>query len=76
MDLESLVLSLNKKDLAAVEIRTEINHVLGEGTIGYSTVTRYRRRQNFANSSAFPPEECEIQGSVEIDDPVLQALDE
>jgi hypothetical protein len=35
------MLYLNRKDLAAVEIHTEINHVLGEGTIGYSIVRRY-----------------------------------
>jgi hypothetical protein len=34
MDLESIVLYLNKKDLAAVEIHTEINPVRGEGTVG------------------------------------------
>jgi hypothetical protein len=44
MDFESIVLYLSKKDLPAVEIHTEINHVLGEGTIGYSTVTRYFRK--------------------------------
>jgi hypothetical protein len=40
MDLESILLYLNKKDRAAVEIHTKINPLLGEGTIGYSTVTR------------------------------------
>jgi hypothetical protein len=35
------VLDLNKKALAAFDIQTEISHILGEGTIGYSTVTRY-----------------------------------
>jgi hypothetical protein len=34
MDLESIMLYLNKKDLAAVEIHTEIDHILGEDTIG------------------------------------------
>jgi hypothetical protein len=51
MDLESIVLYLNKKDLAAVEIRTEIKHVLGEGTIGYLTVTRYLHKESFTDSS-------------------------
>jgi hypothetical protein len=51
MDLESTVLYLNKKDLAVVEIHTEINHVLGEGTIEYSTVTPDLRKQSFADSS-------------------------
>jgi hypothetical protein len=39
MDLESRVPYLNKKDLAAVEIHTEIKHVLGERTIRYLPVT-------------------------------------
>jgi hypothetical protein len=34
MDLESITLYLNKKDLLAVAIHAEINNVLGEGTIG------------------------------------------
>jgi hypothetical protein len=34
MDLESIMLYLSKKDLAAVEIHTEIQQALGEGTIG------------------------------------------
>jgi hypothetical protein len=55
MDLESIVLSLDEKNLAPAEGRTEINHVLGEGTIGYSTVTRYLRKQSFADSSTVPP---------------------
>jgi hypothetical protein len=54
MDLESFVLYLNKKDLVRVEIHTEINRVLGEGTIGYSTVTRYLYKQSFADSSTLP----------------------
>jgi hypothetical protein len=51
MDLGSITLYLNKKHLSAVAIHAEINSVLGEGTIGYSTVTRYLRKQNFANAS-------------------------
>jgi hypothetical protein len=75
-DLESIVLYLNKKDLAAIEIQTEINHVLGEGTFGYSTVTRYLRKQSFVDSSALLPEDREIQGPDAIDNSILQALDE
>jgi hypothetical protein len=33
MDLEVIVLYLNKKDLAAVEIHNKSNHVLGGGTM-------------------------------------------
>jgi hypothetical protein len=40
MDLESIVLYLDNKDLAAFEIHTEINHVHGECPIGYSLVAR------------------------------------
>jgi hypothetical protein len=39
MELESIALYFNKKDLAADEIHTKINHVFGEGTVGYSIVT-------------------------------------
>jgi hypothetical protein len=48
--LESITLYLNKKHLSAVAIHVKINSVLGEGTIGYSTVTRYLRKQSFANA--------------------------
>jgi hypothetical protein len=51
MDLESITLYLNKEHLSAVEIHAEINSVLEEGTIGYSTITRYLRKQSFANAS-------------------------
>jgi hypothetical protein len=43
MDLKSIVLYLNKKDLVAVEIHIKINDVLGEGILGCSTVTRCLR---------------------------------
>jgi hypothetical protein len=76
MDLESIVLDLNKKDLAAVEIHTEVNHVLGEGTIGYPTVTCYLRKQSVADSSTLPPEDREIQVSDTFHSAILQALDE
>jgi hypothetical protein len=51
MDLGSNTLYLNKKYLGAVAIHAEINHVLGTDTIGYSTVTRYLRKQSFVDSS-------------------------
>jgi hypothetical protein len=50
MDFESTTLFFNTKDLPAVAIHVEINSVLGEGTIGYSTVTRYSRKQSFARA--------------------------
>jgi hypothetical protein len=40
MDIESIVLYLNKKDIAAVEIHTEISHVLVEGIIRSLIITR------------------------------------
>jgi hypothetical protein len=70
------VLYLKKNNLAAVEIHIEINHVLGAGTIGYSTVPRYLHKQSFADSSTLPSEYREIQGPATIDNVVLQALDE
>jgi hypothetical protein len=51
MDLESITFYFNKKHLSAITIHAEINSVLGEGTIGYSTVTCYLRKQSFANAS-------------------------
>jgi hypothetical protein len=54
MDLESIVLYLNRNNLAPVEIGTKIKDVFGEGTVGYSTVTRYLRKQSFADSSTLP----------------------
>jgi hypothetical protein len=76
MDLESIVLYFNKKDLAAIEIHAEINGVLGEGTIRYSTVARHLRKQSFADSSTLSPEDRRIQGPGAIDSAILQAHDE
>jgi hypothetical protein len=69
-------LYLNKKHLLAVAIHAEINSVLGEGTIGYSTVTRYLRKQSFANASHLAPEEPDLAAADTIDNAILQALDE
>jgi hypothetical protein len=76
MNLESITLSLNKKHLSAVAIHAEINSVLGEGTTGYSTVTRSLRKQSFANASHLAPEEPDLGAADIIDDAILQALDE
>jgi hypothetical protein len=76
MDLESITLYLNKKHLSAVAIHAEINNVLEEGTIGYSTVTRYLPKQNFANASHLAPEEPDLEVVDIIDNAILQALDE
>jgi hypothetical protein len=76
MDLESVMLYLNKKRLSAVAIHAEINIVLGKGTTGYSTVTRYLRKQSFANVSHLAPEEPDLGAADTIDNVILQALDE
>jgi hypothetical protein len=76
MDLESITLYLNKKHHSAVAIHAEINSVLGEGMIGYSTVTRYLRRQSFANVSHLASEEPDLEAADIIDNAILQALDE
>jgi hypothetical protein len=60
MDLELITLYLNKKYLLEVAIHAEINSVLREGTIGYSTVTRSLRKQSFANVSDLAPEEPDL----------------
>jgi hypothetical protein len=62
MDPESITLYLNKKHLSAIAIHAEINSALGEGTIGYSTVTHYLRKQSFANASHLAPEEPDLGG--------------
>jgi hypothetical protein len=76
MDLESTTLYLNKKHLSAVAIHAEINSILGEGTIGYSTVTCYLWKQSFANASHLAPEEPDLGAADTIDNAILQALDE
>jgi hypothetical protein len=76
MNLESITLYLNKKHLSAVAIHVEINSVLGEGMIEYSTVTRYLRKQSFANASHLGPEEPDIGAADTIENAILQALDE
>jgi hypothetical protein len=75
MNLESVTLYLNKKHLSAVAIHAEINSLLGEGTIGYSTFTRYLRKQSFANASHLDPEQPDIGAADTIDNAILQALD-
>jgi hypothetical protein len=57
-------------------IHAEINSILGEGTIGYSTVTRYLRKQSFPNASHLAPEEPDLGAADTIDNVILQALDE
>jgi hypothetical protein len=76
MDLESITLYLNKKHLSTVALHAEINSVLGEGTIGYSTVTRYLRKQSFANASHLAPKEPDLGAADTSDNVILQALDE
>jgi hypothetical protein len=76
MDLESITLYLNKKHLSAVAIHAEVNSVLGEGTIGCSTVTRTLRKQSFANASHLASEEPDLGAADTIDNTILQALDE
>jgi hypothetical protein len=76
MDLESITLYLNKKHLSAVAIHAEINSVPGEGRIGYSTVTRYLRKQSFANALHLVPEEPDLWAADTIDNAILQGSDE
>jgi hypothetical protein len=48
----------------------------GEGTIGYSTVTRYLRKQSFANASHLAAEEPDLGAADISDNAILQVLDE
>jgi hypothetical protein len=74
MDLESVKLYLNKKHLSAVAIHAEINSVLGEGTIGYSAVTRYLRKQSFTNAWHLAPEELDLGAADTINNAILQRM--
>jgi hypothetical protein len=76
MDLESITLSLAMKYLGALEIHAEINSVLGQDTVGYSTITRYLRKRSFPHSSESGEEEPEIGSCDPIDRVILQALNE
>jgi hypothetical protein len=76
MNFESITLYLNKKHLSAVVIHAKINSVLGEGTIGYSTVIRYLWKQSFANASHLAPKEPDLGTADTIDNAIPQALDE
>jgi hypothetical protein len=76
MDLGSITLYLNKKHFSTVAIHAEINSVIGEGRIGYSTVTRYLRKQSFTNASHLAPEELDLGAADTIDNVILQAVDE
>jgi hypothetical protein len=76
MDLESVNLYLKKKHLSAVAIHAEINSILGEGTTGYSIVTRYLRKQSFAHASHLAPEEPDLGADDTIDNAIRQTLAE
>jgi hypothetical protein len=76
MDLESITLYLNKEHLSAVAIHAEINSVLGEGTIGYSTATHCLRKQSLVNASHLTLEEPDLGAADTMDNAILQAFDE
>ena len=76
MDLESITLYLAMKRLGAHDIHAEINDVLGQGTVGYSTITRYLRKRSFPQSCESAEEKAEIGSCGSIDHAILQALNE
>jgi hypothetical protein len=76
IDLESITLDLAMKHLRAVEIHAEINTVLGEGTIGYSTITWHLRKQSFPHSSESAEGEPETRSCDPIDRAILQDLNQ
>ena len=76
MDLESITLYLAMKRLGAHDIHAEINDVLGQGTVGYSTITRYLRKRSFPQSCESAEEKAEIGSCTSIDHAILQALNE
>jgi hypothetical protein len=74
MDIESITLYLAMKHLEALEIHAEINNVLGQGTPGDSTITRYLRKRSFPHSSESAEEKAEIWSCYPSDRAILQAL--
>jgi hypothetical protein len=62
--------------LGAIEIHAQINKVLGEETVGYSTITQYVQKHGCPDSSEAAEEETEIGRSGRIDPAILQALSE
>jgi hypothetical protein len=76
MDLESITLYLTMKHLGALEIHAEINNVLGQSTVGYSTITGYLEKQSFPHSSESAEEEAEVGSSDPRNLALAQALNE
>jgi hypothetical protein len=76
MDLESITLYLAMKHLEALEIHAESNSGLGQGTVGYSTITRCLRKRSFPHSSESAEEEPGIRSCDPIDRAILQALNQ
>jgi hypothetical protein len=76
MDLESITLYLAMKHLEPLGIHAEIDNALGQGTVGYSMITRYLRKRSFPHSSASVEEEAEIGSCEPIHRAILQTLNE
>jgi hypothetical protein len=51
MNLESVTLYLAMEHPGALEIHAEVHDILGQGTVGYSMITRYLRKRSFPHSS-------------------------
>jgi hypothetical protein len=76
MEIESITLYLAMTRLEALEIHNEINNVLGQGIVGYSTITRYLRKRSLPHFSESAEEEAEIGSCDPIDHAILQVLNE
>jgi hypothetical protein len=76
MDLESIMIYLTMKHLGPLDIQAEINNILGQNTVGYSTITRYLRKRNFPHSSESAEEEAEIESCGTIGRAIRQGLNE
>jgi hypothetical protein len=64
------------KHLSVLEIHAEINSVLGQGTVGYLTITRHVQKQSFTHYSESADEEAEVASCGPIDRAILQARNE
>jgi hypothetical protein len=74
MDLRSIVMYLSMKDMNAKEIYADMNDILGADCIGYSTITKYLREENFSKSMLDKDFEPKIDEDNFINKVILGAL--
>jgi hypothetical protein len=73
-DMESITCDF-ANSILGVAVHAEINNVLGEGILDYSTVTRRLHEKSVADSSEACTEESETEECDLIDNAILQIFD-